>query len=47
MVNTKECEKEGCENTFDVDNGGTWVSVTILENGELETNYYCCRQHKP
>ncbi len=46
MTDVKTCEKEGCENTFDVDLG-EGVTVTTLEGNELVYHYYCCLAHKP
>ena len=46
MTQIEECEKEGCSNTFDIDNG-EGVIVNKLEGSELTTHYYCCSGHRP
>lgn len=45
-MNVKTCEKEGCSNTFDIDNNeGTIVSK--ITNEGVTFHYYCCPGHRP
>ena len=45
MVDIKECEYEGCSNTFDIDNN-EGVIVTEMQEKTVVIHYYCCYAHR-
>ena len=46
MTDIHECEKEGCTNTFDLDNSEGVVVSNITNKGVIK-HFYCCAGHRP
>jgi hypothetical protein len=45
MTDIHQCEYNGCEVTFDVDDGKGIIITKIDGEGNMTKHYYCCIAH--